>query len=39
MPSFEGFLPLKMKGVLLQAVDKEVSALARLTFYANLSVY
>ena len=39
MPSFEGFLPLKMKGVLLQTVYKEVSALARVTFYANLNVY
>ena len=28
-----------MKGLLLDTVDKEVSALARLTFYANLSVY
>ena len=35
MPSTEGFLPIKSKGLLQHAVDNEVSALARLTFYEN----
>ena len=29
------FLPIKSKGLLQHAVDNEVSALARLTFYEN----
>ena len=38
MQSTEGFLPSKMKGLLLHTGDNEVSSLVGLTFYANLFI-
>ena len=38
MMSTEDFLPSRRKGLLQHAVDNEVSALVRLTFYENRSV-